>query len=230
MSSAFLRFSCAYRAASCPSRSLASITSVTPFKPSCSKPDAGSALRSSCKRRRNSWLSLSSLCRAAAASSKRYCRLCVRLRSRSNNTIASSSACCLSIMSVAIAESIQAPSPPTPSPPPPSKPAATSFSRARRSASRGHARAVSEILPTSSPRSAPPAAVPPPQIRGTWFSSVGRPPAPRSATGTTARQIIPAEFTSSRTIAAPIWIADCETNNAALCPVGHSGGPDRLEP
>ena len=41
---------------------------------------------------------------------------------------------------------------------------------------------------------------------------------------------MPAEFTSSSTSAAPIAIADRETNNAALCPVGHSGGPARLEP
>ena len=46
---------------------------------------------------------------------------------------------------------------------------------------RRQARAVSETLPTSSPRSAPPAAVPPPPSRGTGVSSVGRPPAPRLA-------------------------------------------------
>ena len=178
--------------------------------PNCSSPAAGSALRSSCNSRRNSWLSLSNRCRALLASSHLYVKLCVRFLSLSNKTIASSSACCLSIISVAIALSIHAPSPPTPKPPPPSKPAATSFSRALNKLSLGHALAVRLTLPTSSPRFGPPAAVPPPQISGTWFNSVGLPPDPRSATGITALAIIPALFISSSTIAAPIWIEDCD--------------------
>ena len=83
-----------------------------------------------------------------------------------------------------------APSPPTPTPPPPSNPAAICFSRALMSGSRGHARATTLTLPTSSPRDAPDAD-PPAEMSGTWFSSVGRPPMPKSAVGITARPIIP---------------------------------------
>ena len=62
----------------------------------------------------------------------------------------------------------------------------------RNSVSRGHARTVRDIFPTSSPRFGPPAAVPPPHINGTWFNSVARPPVPKSPIGITARAIIPA--------------------------------------